>query len=56
MLPAANHLAHRNPRVVRREQLKAGTPVGSIGPRCLDKLRRYPAIAPLTSADTETAG
>ena len=34
-------------------------PVGSIGPtrgRCLDKLRRYPAIAALIPAETESAG
>jgi RNA polymerase sigma factor (sigma-70 family) len=33
-------------------------PVGSIGPnrgRCLDKLRRYPAVAALINADAETA-
>jgi DNA-directed RNA polymerase specialized sigma24 family protein len=36
-----------------------GTPAGSIGPtrrRCLDKPRRYPAIAALISADPQTAG
>jgi hypothetical protein len=35
-----------------------GIPVGSIGPnraRCLDKLRRYPAIAALINAGAETA-
>jgi RNA polymerase sigma factor (sigma-70 family) len=35
---------------------RLGIPVGSIGPtrgRCLDKLRRYPAIAALISADAE---
>jgi RNA polymerase sigma factor (sigma-70 family) len=35
-----------------------GIPVGSIGPgrrRCLDKLRRHPAIAALIAADTATA-
>jgi RNA polymerase sigma factor (sigma-70 family) len=35
---------------------RLGIPVGSIGPtrsRCLDKLRRYPAIAALISAETE---
>ena len=34
---------------------RLGTPVGSIGPtrrRCLDKLRRHPAIAALINADT----
>lgn len=34
-------------------------PVGSIGPtrrRCLDKLRRYPAVAALINADTSPAG
>jgi RNA polymerase sigma factor (sigma-70 family) len=34
---------------------KLGVPVGSIGPtrrRCLDKLRRHPAIAALINADT----
>ncbi len=38
---------------------KLGIPVGSIGPsrgRCLDKLRRYPAIAALINADTASAG
>jgi DNA-directed RNA polymerase specialized sigma24 family protein len=33
-------------------------PVGSIGPnrgRCLDKLRRHPAIATLINAQAETA-
>jgi len=37
---------------------RLGMPVGSIGPnrrRCLDKLRRDPAIAALISADAETA-
>ncbi len=37
---------------------RLGIPVGSIGPsrrRCLDKLRRDPAIAALISAETETA-
>ena len=36
---------------------RLGIPVGSIGPnrrRCLDKLRRYPAIAALINADAET--
>jgi RNA polymerase sigma factor (sigma-70 family) len=36
---------------------RLGIPVGSIGPnrgRCLEKLRRYPAIAALISADAET--
>lgn len=35
-----------------------GIPVGSIGPtrlRCLDKLRRQPAIAALIDAETQTA-
>jgi RNA polymerase sigma factor (sigma-70 family) len=35
---------------------RLGIPVGSIGPtrgRCLDKLRRYPAIAALISAEAE---
>ena len=35
-----------------------GIPVGSIGPsrrRCLDKLRRHPAIAALISAEADTA-
>ncbi len=38
---------------------KLGIPVGSIGPsrsRCLDKLRRYPAIAALINAETASAG
>jgi DNA-directed RNA polymerase specialized sigma24 family protein len=37
---------------------RLGIPVGSIGPvrrRCLDKLRRHPAIAALINADTATA-
>jgi RNA polymerase sigma factor (sigma-70 family) len=37
---------------------RLGIPVGSIGPtrrRCLDELRRYPAIAALISADTGSA-
>ena len=37
---------------------RLGIPVGSIGPargRCLDKLRRHPAIAALIKADTESA-
>lgn len=37
---------------------RLGIPVGSIGPtrrRCLDKLRRYPAVAALISADTSPA-
>ena len=37
---------------------RLGLPVGSIGPtrrRCLDKLRRYPAIAALISTDTGSA-
>ncbi len=36
---------------------KLGIPVGSIGPcrgRCLDKLRRHPAIAALIHADTDS--
>jgi RNA polymerase sigma factor (sigma-70 family) len=36
---------------------RLGVPVGSIGPnrgRCLDKLRRHPAIAALTGTDSET--
>ena len=36
---------------------RLGIPVGSIGPnrgRCLDKLRRHPAIAALTGIDSET--
>ena len=36
---------------------RLGIPVGSIGPtrrRCLDKLRRHPAIAALISAETQT--
>ena len=35
-----------------------GIPVGSIGPsraRCLDKLRRYPAIAALINAEAGSA-
>ncbi len=38
---------------------RLGIPVGSIGPnrsRCLDRLRRYPAIAGLINAETESAG
>lgn len=37
---------------------RLGIPVGSIGPtrrRCLDKLRRYPAVAALISADASPA-
>ena len=37
---------------------RLGIPVGSIGPnrrRCLDKLRRHPAIAALISAEAQTA-
>jgi len=37
---------------------RLGIPVGSIGPsrgRCLDKLRRYPAIAALIDAEAEVA-
>jgi RNA polymerase sigma factor (sigma-70 family) len=37
---------------------KLGIPAGSIGPkraRCLDKLRRHPAIAALINAEAETA-
>jgi len=37
---------------------RLGIPAGSIGPnrrRCLDKLRHHPAIAKLTSAETQTA-
>ena len=37
---------------------RLGIPVGSIGPtrrRCLDKLRRYPAIAALINAEAGTA-
>ena len=36
---------------------RLGVLVGSIGPnrgRCLDKLRRHPAIAALTGMDSET--
>jgi RNA polymerase sigma factor (sigma-70 family) len=38
---------------------RLGIPVGCIGPnraRCLDKLRRYPAIAALINTDAESAG
>ncbi len=38
---------------------RLGIPIGSIGPnrrRCLDKLRRYPAIAALINADSSAAG
>jgi RNA polymerase sigma factor (sigma-70 family) len=38
---------------------KLGIPVGSIGPnrsRCLEKLRRYPAIAALINAEARNAG
>ena len=37
---------------------RLGIPVGSIGPiraRCLDKMRRHPAIAALINAEAETA-
>ena len=37
---------------------RLGIPVGSIGPtrrRCLDKLRRHPAVAALINADTNAA-
>ena len=37
---------------------RLGIPVGSIGPtrrRCLDKLRRYPAVAALIDTDTSSA-
>jgi RNA polymerase sigma factor (sigma-70 family) len=37
---------------------RLGIPVGSIGPnrgRCLEKLRRYPAVAALVNPDAETA-
>ena len=37
---------------------KLDIPVGSIGPirgRCLDRLRRYPAIAALINAEAESA-
>jgi len=37
---------------------RLGIPVGSIGPtrrRCLDKLRRYPAVAALINTDTSSA-
>jgi RNA polymerase sigma factor (sigma-70 family) len=37
---------------------RLGIPVGSIGPnrgRCLDKLRRHPALAALTNAEAEAA-
>jgi hypothetical protein len=36
---------------------RLGIPVGSIGPtrrRCLDKIRRHPAIAALISAEAQT--
>ena len=38
---------------------RLGIPVGSIGPRrgrCLEKLRRYPAIAALINAEARNAG
>ena len=38
---------------------RLGIPAGSIGPsrsRCLEKLRRYPAIAALISAEARNAG
>jgi RNA polymerase sigma factor (sigma-70 family) len=38
---------------------KLGIPVGSIGPtrsRCLDRMRRYPAIAALIDADSGSSG
>jgi DNA-directed RNA polymerase specialized sigma24 family protein len=37
---------------------RLGIPMGSIGPtrrRCLDKLRRHPAIVALTDADSGAA-
>jgi RNA polymerase sigma factor (sigma-70 family) len=47
-----------NPPVPYAEiSARLGIPVGSIGPnrrRCLDKLRRHPAIAALISCDSET--
>ena len=59
--PAADRPAARDPPVPYAEiSARLGIPVGSIGPtrrRCLDKLRRYPAIAALIDAeDTRAAG
>ena len=52
--------AHRRTRPVPYAQISAtlGIPVGSIGPRrgrCLDKLRRDPAIAALINAEAASA-
>ena len=55
-LPAAARPAHRSPPVSYAEiSARLGIRVGSIGPtrrRCLDKLRRHPAITALINADT----
>ena len=55
-LPAAARPAHRRScAVVCEISASLGVPVGSIGPsrrRCLDKLRRHPAITALINADT----
>jgi RNA polymerase sigma factor (sigma-70 family) len=53
-------LLTRNPPMSYAEvSATLGIPARSIGPtrrRCLDKLRRYPAIAALISADPQTTG
>jgi RNA polymerase sigma factor (sigma-70 family) len=53
-------LLTQNPPVSYAEiSARLGIPAGSIGPtrrRCLDKLRRHPAIAALISADHQTMG
>jgi hypothetical protein len=55
MRPAADRPALEDPPVLYAEiSARLGIPVGSIGPnrgRCLDKLRRHPAIAALIDAD-----
>jgi RNA polymerase sigma factor (sigma-70 family) len=57
--PAADRPADRRPPLPYAQiSARLGIPVGSIGPsrrRCLDKIRRHPAITALINAETSTA-
>ena len=51
-------LIHDPPVPYTEISARLGIPVGSIGPsrrRCLEKLRRYPAIAALINAEARSA-
>ena len=60
LLPAADHLLIQDPPLPYATiSATLNIPVGSIGPdrrRCLDRLRRDPAITALISAAADNAG